>query len=124
MHVPYGRELSKTARRATADIVSDSAQRGPDEGRNESLTGYIITADGKELYAIILTKSATTVSSNRSSRVGVSLKLVAAFFGHGPTAFGRGCVKTQIATPRGSDCQKPPWDFDVLSEVLELRRPI
>ena len=58
MHVTSGRERSKTTRRATADIVSDSAQRGPDEGRNESLTGYIITADGKELYAIVLTKSA------------------------------------------------------------------
>jgi hypothetical protein len=58
MHVTYGRERSKTARRATADIVSNSAQRGLDEGRNEPLTAYIITADGKELYAIVLTKSA------------------------------------------------------------------
>jgi hypothetical protein len=55
MHVPYGRERSKTARRATVDIVSNSAPRGLDEGRNEPLTAYIITADGKELYAIVLT---------------------------------------------------------------------
>ena len=58
MHITYGRERSKTARRATADIVSNSAQRGLDEGRNEPLTAYIITADGKELYAIVLTKPA------------------------------------------------------------------
>jgi hypothetical protein len=57
MHVTYGRERSKTARRATAHIVSNSAQRGLDEGRNEPLAAYIITADGKELYAIVLTKS-------------------------------------------------------------------
>jgi hypothetical protein len=56
MHVTYGRERSKTARRATADIVSNSAQRGLDEGRNEPLTAYIITADGKELYAIVQTQ--------------------------------------------------------------------
>ena len=46
MHVTYGRERIKTARRATADIVSNSAQRGLDEGRNEPLAAYIITADG------------------------------------------------------------------------------
>jgi len=45
MHVTYGRERSKTARRATADIVSNSAQRGLDEGRNEPLAAYIITAE-------------------------------------------------------------------------------
>jgi hypothetical protein len=50
MHVTYGRERSKTTRRATADIVSNSAQRGLDEGRNKPLTAYIITADGRELY--------------------------------------------------------------------------
>jgi hypothetical protein len=58
MDVTYGRERRKTARRATADIVSNSAQRGLDEGRNEPLTAYIITADGKERYAIVLTRSA------------------------------------------------------------------
>jgi hypothetical protein len=43
---------------------------------------------------------------------------------HERSAFGRGCVKTQIATPLGSDRKKTPWDFDVPSEVLKLRGPI
>jgi len=73
MHVTYGRERSKTARRATADIVSNSAQRGLDEGRNEPLTAYIITADGKELYAIVLTKSAGV--QVRFSRIRGRLKI-------------------------------------------------
>jgi hypothetical protein len=58
MHVTYGRERSKAARRATADIVSNSAQRGWTKVATSPLTAYIITADGKELYAIVLTKSA------------------------------------------------------------------
>ena len=57
MHVTYGRERSKAARRATVDISPEFGTGGSDEGRDQPLLLHK-TADGKELCTIVLTKPA------------------------------------------------------------------
>ena len=130
MRVTYGRERSKTARRATVDISPEfgTTSAGRRSGRtpcclhnncrrkelcaialrHPQMSPFPVSIERRDLIrsthklhrlynitssatspAALADGPSTTVSANGSSRVRVSLKLVAASLGHGPTAFGR-----------------------------------